>query len=46
MKSFTRTSLKLLQEEDAASAVEYAVLLTLTVVICLAGLATIGVHPK
>lgn len=46
MKSFAHRSMSLLQEEDAASAVEYAVLLTLTVVILVAGLATIGVHPK
>lgn len=46
MKKFARNIVHLLQEEDAVSAVEYAVLLTLAVVICLAGLATVGVQPN
>ena len=46
MKDFARKIVNLLQEEDAFSAIEYAVLLTLVVVICLAGLATLGVEPN
>lgn len=46
MKNFARDILDLLQEEDAFSAIEYAVLLTLAIVICLAGLATLGVEPS
>ena len=45
MKNYTRNIVNLLQEEEGVSAVEYAVLLTLFVVIAVAGMATVGVHP-
>ena len=42
MKSFTTSLLEFLKEEDGPTAVEYAVMLALIVVVCLAAIGTIG----
>jgi pilus assembly protein Flp/PilA len=46
MKNYGGSILNLLREEDGVTAVEYAVLFTLVVVICLATMATAGVEPR
>jgi pilus assembly protein Flp/PilA len=45
MKNFGSNIVSLLQEEDGVSAIEYAVLLTLVVIICIAAMAMAGVEP-
>lgn len=42
MKSLTNSLLEFLKEEDGPTAVEYAVMLALIVVVCLASIGTIG----
>jgi pilus assembly protein Flp/PilA len=42
MKSFATSMLEFLKEEDGPTAVEYAVMLALIVVVCLAAIGTIG----
>jgi Flp pilus assembly pilin Flp len=43
MKNYGHNIVKLLQEEEGVTAIEYAVLLTLLVVIWLSAMATLGV---
>ena len=42
MKNFTDCIVNFLKEEDGPTAVEYAVMLALIVVVCLAGVTTVG----
>lgn len=42
MKSFSNSIVDFLKEEDGPTAVEYAVMLALIVVVCLAAVGTIG----
>ncbi len=42
MKSFFRTLRLLLKEDDGPTAVEYAVMLSLIVCVCVAAISTIG----
>ena len=42
MKSLASSMLEFLKEEDGPTAVEYAVMLALIVVVCLAAVGTIG----
>ncbi len=42
MKNFTTSIINFLKEEDGPTAVEYAVMLALIVVVCLAAVGTIG----
>jgi pilus assembly protein Flp/PilA len=42
MARFGRSILEFLKNEDGPTAVEYAVMLTLIVVVCIAAIATIG----
>ena len=42
MKKFTNSIVSFLKEEDGPTAVEYAVMLALIVVVCLAAVGTIG----
>ena len=42
MKNFTDCIVNFLKEEDGPTAVEYAVMLALIVVVCLAGVTSIG----
>ena len=42
MKSFKNSLLEFLKEEDGPTAVEYAVMLALIVVVCLAAIGSIG----
>ncbi|MGB7343168.1 MAG: Flp family type IVb pilin [Pirellulaceae bacterium] len=42
MKNFTNSIVAFLKEEDGPTAVEYAVMLALIVVVCLAAVGTIG----
>ncbi len=42
MKNFTDSIVNFLKEEDGPTAVEYAVMLALIVVVCLAAVGTIG----
>lgn len=42
MKSFTEKFIRFIQEEDGPTAVEYAVMLALIVVVCLGTIGTIG----
>ena len=44
MKTFTNSILDFLKEEDGPTAVEYAVMLALIVVVCLAAVGTIGTN--
>ena len=44
MKSFTDSIVNFLKEEDGPTAVEYAVMLALIVVVCLAAVGTIGTN--
>ena len=42
MKNFTESIVNFLKEEDGPTAVEYAVMLALIVVVCLAGVTSVG----
>ena len=42
MRKFTQTVVKFLQQEDGPTAVEYAVMLALIVVVCIAAITTLG----
>jgi pilus assembly protein Flp/PilA len=42
MKNFASSIVNFLKEEDGPTAVEYAVMLALIVVVCLAGITTLG----
>ena len=42
MKNFANSIVNFLKEEDGPTAVEYAVMLALIVVVCLAGVTTLG----
>ena len=42
MKNFTDSIVNFLKEEDGPTAVEYAVMLALIVVVCLAGVTSVG----
>ncbi len=42
MKNFAGSIVRFLQEEDGPTAVEYAVMLALIIVVCLAAVGTIG----
>ncbi|QDT07004.1 Flp/Fap pilin component [Rubripirellula lacrimiformis] len=44
MKNFTESIVNFLKEEDGPTAVEYAVMLALIVVVCLASVGTIGTN--
>ncbi len=44
MKNFTDCIVNFLKEEDGPTAVEYAVMLALIVVVCLAGVTSIGTN--
>ena len=44
MKNFAGSIVNFLKEEDGPTAVEYAVMLALIVVVCLAAVGTIGTH--
>ncbi|MFK8114577.1 MAG: Flp family type IVb pilin [Rubripirellula sp.] len=44
MKNFTNSIVNFLKEEDGPTAVEYAVMLALIVVVCLAAVGTIGTN--
>ncbi len=44
MKNFTQSIVNFLKEEDGPTAVEYAVMLALIVVVCLAAVGTIGTN--
>lgn len=46
MKNFTNSIVAFLKEEDGPTAVEYAVMLALIVVVCLAAVGTIGENSK
>jgi pilus assembly protein Flp/PilA len=42
MKNFANSIVNFLKEEDGPTAVEYAVMLALIVVVCLAGITSLG----
>ena len=42
MKNFANSVVNFLKEEDGPTAVEYAVMLALIIVVCLAGVTSIG----
>ncbi len=44
MKKFTESIVSFLKEEDGPTAVEYAVMLALIVVVCLGAVTTIGTN--
>ncbi|MCP4887861.1 MAG: Flp family type IVb pilin [Planctomycetaceae bacterium] len=44
MKNFANSIVNFLKEEDGPTAVEYAVMLALIVVVCLAAVGTIGTN--
>ncbi len=44
MKKFAESVVAFLQEEDGPTAVEYAVMLALIVVVCLAGVTSVGTN--
>ncbi|TWU56479.1 Flp/Fap pilin component [Rubripirellula tenax] len=46
MKNFTQSIVNFLKEEDGPTAVEYAVMLALIVVVCLAAVGTIGTNAE
>lgn len=46
MKNFADSVVNFLKEEDGPTAVEYAVMLALIVVVCLAAVGTIGTSAK
>ena len=42
IRKFVRTSLNFLKREDGPTAVEYAVMLALIIVVCIAAITTLG----
>jgi pilus assembly protein Flp/PilA len=42
MRKFTRQLVEFLQKEDGPTAVEYAVMLALIIVVCITAIATLG----
>jgi pilus assembly protein Flp/PilA len=42
MSKFTRTMVEFLKREDGPTAVEYAVMLALIIVVCIAAITTLG----
>ncbi len=42
MRSFTRCVVNFIQREDGPTAVEYAVMLALIIVVCIAAISTLG----
>ena len=42
MKKFTKTLVNFIKKEDGPTAVEYAVMLALIVVVCIAAITTLG----
>ena len=42
MRAFTRTVVQFLRKEDGPTAVEYAVMLALIIVVCIAAITTLG----
>jgi pilus assembly protein Flp/PilA len=42
MRQFVRTSVKFLKAEDGPTAVEYAVMLALIIVVCIAAITALG----
>ncbi|KAA5542107.1 Flp family type IVb pilin [Roseiconus nitratireducens] len=46
MKKFANSIVEFLKEEDGPTAVEYAVMLALIVVVCLAAIGTVGSSSK
>ena len=42
MSKFTRTMVEFLKKEDGPTAVEYAVMLALIIVVCIAAITTLG----
>jgi pilus assembly protein Flp/PilA len=42
MKRFTRSLISFLKKEDGPTAVEYAVMLSLIIVVCIAAITTLG----
>ena len=42
MRSFTKKIVKFLKKEDGPTAVEYAVMLALIIVVCIAAITTLG----
>lgn len=44
MKNFTNSIVDFLKEEDGPTAVEYAVMLALIIVVCLAAVGTVGTN--
>ena len=44
MRTFFRTVVEFLKQEDGPTAVEYAVMLALIIVVCLAAISTIGTN--
>lgn len=46
MKSFARKALRFLKSEDGPTAVEYAVMLALIVLVCLTSITSVGTKAK
>ena len=44
MKSFSNSLVKFLKSEDGPTAVEYAVMLALIIVVCIGAITTLGVN--
>ena len=44
MKKFTNSVVKFLKREDGPTAVEYAVMLALIIVVCIAAITTLGTN--
>jgi pilus assembly protein Flp/PilA len=42
MRAFTRTIVRFMKKEDGPTAVEYAVMLALIIVVCIAAITTLG----
>jgi pilus assembly protein Flp/PilA len=42
MRAVTRTAVRFLKQEDGPTAVEYAVMLALIIVVCIAAITTLG----
>ena len=42
MRAFTQTVVRFLKKEDGPTAVEYAVMLALIIVVCIAAITTLG----
>ena len=46
MRRFTQVALDFLKREDGPTAVEYAVMLALIIVVCIAAITTLGTNPN